>query len=56
MNNGVAAISANDSVSCGDVFGTGNFRIDQVGVFMEGLGVLPGDVSFGKQNVSVDTL
>ncbi|KAE9405329.1 hypothetical protein BT96DRAFT_972656 [Gymnopus androsaceus JB14] len=56
VNNGVAAISANDSVSCGDVFGTGNFRIDQVGVFMEGLAVLPGDVSFGKQNISVDTL
>ncbi|KAE9399587.1 hypothetical protein BT96DRAFT_939270 [Gymnopus androsaceus JB14] len=49
-------MSANDSASCGNVFGAGDFRTDQVGFFMEGLAVLPGDTSLGKQNISVNTL
>lgn len=55
-NNGLAAISANVSASCSDTFGPGDFRIDQAGFFLEGLAVLSGDVYFGQQNLSVDTL
>ncbi|KAE9404149.1 hypothetical protein BT96DRAFT_989639 [Gymnopus androsaceus JB14] len=54
--NGLATVSANDSASCGDTFGAGTFRIDQAGFFLEGLAILPGNTSFGKQDLSVDTL
>ncbi|KAE9398734.1 hypothetical protein BT96DRAFT_994561 [Gymnopus androsaceus JB14] len=37
-------------------FGTGNFRLDHAGYFMEGLAVLPADIAFGKQNLTVETL
>ena len=56
VDNGIGAMSVNDSASCGEIFGPGNFRIDQAGYFLEGLAVLPGDTSLGKQNISVDTL
>ncbi|KAE9407178.1 hypothetical protein BT96DRAFT_149391 [Gymnopus androsaceus JB14] len=54
--NGLAAISANDSASCVDTFGPGGFKIDQAGFFLEGLAILPGNTSVGRQDISVDTL
>lgn len=56
VNNGIAAMSVNDSASCGDVFGSGTFQLDQAGFFLEGLAVLPGNTTMGQQNISVETL
>lgn len=55
-NNGIAAMSVNASASCGDVYGPGTFRLDQAGVFLEGLAILPNSTTFGLQNQSVGTL
>jgi len=38
------------------ILGPGGFKIDQAGFFLEGLAILPGNTSFGKQDISVDTL
>lgn len=54
--NGLVTISANDSSTCVNLWGPETFLIDQAGSFMEGLAVLPGDTTFGQQNVSVDSL
>jgi len=54
--NGLAAISANHSDMCGDIWGPGIHQIDQAGIFMEGLAVLPGNATFGQQNLSVNSL
>ncbi|KAE9394975.1 hypothetical protein BT96DRAFT_942713 [Gymnopus androsaceus JB14] len=57
VNNGIAAMSVNDSASCDDVFGAGASQIAHAGFsFMEGLALLPSDTSFGQQNLSVETL
>lgn len=56
LNNGVAAISVSGSVSCVDIFGPGGFRIDQAGYLLEGLAVIPTNISIGRENISVDTL
>ncbi|KAE9407517.1 hypothetical protein BT96DRAFT_933277 [Gymnopus androsaceus JB14] len=55
-NNGIAAMSVNNSASCGDIFGPGSFRLDHTGYFLEGLAVLPNSTTFGKENISVGTL
>ncbi|KAF9052590.1 hypothetical protein BDP27DRAFT_1373374 [Rhodocollybia butyracea] len=54
--NGLAAISADDSATCSDIWSPGNYQIDQAGLFMEGLAVLPGNTTFGLQNLSVDSM
>lgn len=57
MNNGIAAMSVNDSDSCGDIVGEGTrLRIDHAGFFLEGLAILPSNTTFGLQNLSVETL
>lgn len=55
-NNGIGAMSVNDSASCGDIFGGGVFEIDNAGWFIEGLAVLPNDTTFGLQELSVETM
>jgi hypothetical protein len=51
--NGKAALSANESVDCHkDIFGTGSFRLDNAGIFLDGLSVLPADTQLDGTAVS----
>ncbi|KAF9067512.1 hypothetical protein BDP27DRAFT_1535447 [Rhodocollybia butyracea] len=56
--NGQPVFSAtNGSSACMGLWGPGgDFLIDQAGLFMEGLAVLPGDTTFGLQNLSVNSM
>ncbi|KAF9067516.1 hypothetical protein BDP27DRAFT_1449041 [Rhodocollybia butyracea] len=56
--NGQPVFSAtNGSSTCMGLWGPGgDFLINQAGLFMEGLAVLPGDATFGLQNLSVDSM
>jgi hypothetical protein len=50
--NGIAAMSANASNDCRiDLFGTGTFRLENAGVFLDGLSVLPEDMKLNDTMV-----
>ncbi len=52
-NSGRAALSANVSDSCtNDRFGSGNFREQGAGMFIEGLSLLPPDTDIGGTSVA----
>lgn len=53
--NGYAAISANEGGQCkGDIWGPGGFRLEHASYFVDGLSVLPPDMTIG--NKTVETL